>query len=216
VKLGIENPYAFGANAVGESKIGVFPQVAFDLFPVVLVIPNLLALGAYGQNAPQGDDFGDVLKDQEDIERCLKSERSGGYKNVNRLNAVVFTQAQFGLFTHHTITLHGQHYRIPDQAVFAVGCFTALFGRFPLMEAMQYLTAGPLEDGSRIVLKKLNGGEVCIKDTHLTIQDENGGWVGVKDGPEVARVINKFLGHLSWLPLKSPTPHAREGSHGLL
>jgi hypothetical protein len=174
LKLGIENLNAFRANAVSEAKVSVFPQVAFDLFPVVLVIPNLLAVGAYGQNAPQGDDFGDVLKDQEDVKCGFKSERSGGYKYVNRLNSVVFTYSQFGLFTHHTIALHGQRYRIPDQTVFAMGCFTTAFGRIAMMEAVQYFTAWPLEDWSRIVLQQLNGGEVRIQDARLTVHYENG------------------------------------------
>ncbi len=53
IKVGVQFAGAFGAYAVAEAGIGVFPYVGFYLLPVAFVVPYLLAACANRQKAAQ-------------------------------------------------------------------------------------------------------------------------------------------------------------------
>ena len=48
---------AIGANAVSEGRVGMSGDVAFNLIPVPLIVPDFLAPGANGEQAAEGFNF---------------------------------------------------------------------------------------------------------------------------------------------------------------
>jgi hypothetical protein len=148
-------------------------------------------VSATSLEATQSDDLSHVFKDEQRPRRFRVGQQARRHKQVDRNRASVSVEFSPVYLPASRSSGHRLGDTVANDAVFAA--FSSAAAIRLGMDAMQSLSTTSREGGSRFRAQKLFGGSVEVLDTNVTIHDESGQWNGVKDRPQILRLLLFFF-----------------------
>jgi len=167
---------------MSEVHIQLRVKIAFDAVPILLVVADFFAFGTNGQQAAEGDEFANVLEDQEHIGFARVVKRAGGDQQQGGLGPILADKFHPGPLAVCFLALGSRGHALSDYTAFAKFGLAAALGKVRV-NAMPDLAASLAHDQGIIRRQQLRSRFIVIHNAHVGVHDENGHGDGVQDAP---------------------------------